>query len=71
MDTRVEIRTAGRIDAYHLFVAGADGWQAYPSELHCGAALLTDDAPVVTHLVGAGWTSAASGDGYVLLTVPR
>ncbi|WP_323097590.1 hypothetical protein [Intrasporangium sp. YIM S08009] len=71
MDTRVEIRTASRIDAYHLFVAGAEGWQAYPTEMHCGAALLTDRAPVVKRLVGAGWTRSSTGDGYVFLRAPR
>lgn len=71
MDTRVEIRTAARIDAYHHFVSGAEGWQAYPVELRCGAALLADDAPVVRLMAGAGWAKVAAGDGYVLLGVRR
>jgi hypothetical protein len=71
MDTRVEIRTADRIAAYHRFVAGAVGWQTYPAELHCGAALLADDASVATLMADAGWTRVAAGDGYVLFGAPR
>jgi hypothetical protein len=71
MDTRVELRTAERIRAYHRFVSAADGWDAYPAQLRCGAALVSDDAPVVGRLADAGWSVAARADGYVLLRAPR
>ncbi len=70
MDTRVEIRTPERIDAYHRFVSGAQGWQAYAADLGCRAAFLGEDAPVVPLLERAGWGRAGTADGYVLLTAP-
>jgi hypothetical protein len=68
MDTRVELYTVERIQAYLAFMSASPGWQSYPAEVRCTYAVLPTGAAVVRRLVtAAGWHLVAKDDEYSLL----
>ncbi|MFC7595441.1 hypothetical protein ACFQU3_09015 [Terrabacter sp. GCM10028922] len=68
MDTRVELYTVERIQAYLAFMSAGPGWQTYPAEVRCTYAVLPSDAAVVPALRwSGGWQVVEQAGGYVLL----